>query len=124
MDTVKYDLDKALHSGVERPSVERPSVANTLAAKAPMSIVTVAKRAGVSVATVSRVLNDLPNVRAETARQVRDAIEQVGYKPPRVKRGPKTGMSRAGGPARVRTGQIAVLTLGSGAHWLELPVMA
>ena len=35
-----------------------------------MSIVAVAKRAGVSVATVSRVLNDARSVRAETVKQV------------------------------------------------------
>ena len=34
-----------------------------------MSIVAVAKKAGVSVATVSRVLNNLDSVRAETASQ-------------------------------------------------------
>jgi DNA-binding LacI/PurR family transcriptional regulator len=88
-----------------------------------MSIVAVAKRAGVSVATVSRVLNDLHNVRAETAQQVRAAMEEIGYKPPRVKRGPKTG-SRRTIPSCMRTGQIAVLTLGGLQDWLGLPVMS
>lgn len=88
-----------------------------------MSIVAVAKRAGVSVATVSRVLNDFQNVRAETVEQVRAAIQEIGYKPPRVKRGPKGGPRRVL-PTGMRTGQIAVLTLGGFQNWLGLPVMA
>lgn len=88
-----------------------------------MSIVAVAKRAGVSVATVSRVLNDLQNVRAETVQQVRAAMQEIGYKPPRVKRGPKGGPRRIV-PACFRTGQFAVLTLGGFQQWLGLPVMA
>src|SRR5437879_3909205 len=61
---------------------------------ATMSIVAVAKRAGVSVATVSRVLNNLDNVRAETVKQVRAAMRELGYKPPQVRRGPKRGSRR------------------------------
>jgi LacI family transcriptional regulator len=136
MSTVQYDSAKPLDgNGKPQPGLQpagswsdrpgRPEIDGAALSKATTSIVTVAKKAGVSVATVSRVLNDLPNVRPETAKQVRAAIEQIGYTPPRVKRGPKTGTSRvAGGGSRVRTGQIAVLTLGSGQHWLELPVMA
>src|SRR5438874_9257268 len=88
-----------------------------------MSIVRVAKRAGVSVATVSRVLNNLNSVRAETASQVRAAMKEIGYKPPRVKRGPKRGARlaiRSAFPKR----QLAVLTVGAFQHWLGLPVMA
>ncbi|QVQ54745.1 LacI family DNA-binding transcriptional regulator [Spiractinospora alimapuensis] len=39
----------------------------------------VAHRAGVSHQTVSRVLNDHPNVRPETRERVRSAIEELGY---------------------------------------------
>ena len=39
----------------------------------------VAKRAGVSVTTVSHVLNDTRYVRAETSRRILDAIEHTGY---------------------------------------------
>src|SRR4051794_33880232 len=88
-----------------------------------MSIVSVAKRAGVSVATVSRVLNDLDNVRAETAEQVRTAMQEIGYTPPRIRRGPK-GARRRPVPLGMRTGQLAVLTLGGLQNWLQLPVMA
>ena len=41
----------------------------------------VAKLAGVSVATVSRVLNDYDNVRGETAQAVKRAIKQLDYHP-------------------------------------------
>src|SRR5262249_979224 len=88
-----------------------------------MSIVAVAKRAGVSVATVSRVINDLNNVRAETVQQVRAAMQEMGYTPPRVKRGPKGGPRRAA-PACMRTGQIAIVTVGAQQNWLGLPVMS
>ncbi len=45
------------------------------------SIRDVASRAGVSIATVSRVVNRLPSVDAELARRVWRAIEEVGYLP-------------------------------------------
>jgi DNA-binding LacI/PurR family transcriptional regulator len=88
-----------------------------------MSIVSVAKRAGVSIATVSRVINDLDNVRGETADQVRAAMKELGYTPPRVRRGPKSGRRRAVPPV-LSSGQIAVLTLGGVQNWLTMPVMA
>src|SRR2546423_15315648 len=88
-----------------------------------MSIVRGAKRAGVSVATVSRVLNNLDSVRAETASQVRAAMKEIGYKPPRVKRGPKRGSRRAIRSAFSKR-QLAVLTVGAFQHWLGLPGMA
>lgn len=88
-----------------------------------MSIVSVAKLAGVSIATVSRVINDLESVRGETADQVRAAMKELGYTPPRVKRGPKTGRRRVQPPV-MPCGQIAVLTLGGVQNWLTLPVMA
>src|SRR5664279_4963757 len=41
----------------------------------------VAEQAGVSYQTVSRVVNDHPNVSAETRERVRSAIAQLGYRP-------------------------------------------
>lgn len=38
-----------------------------------------AKAAGVSLATVDRVLNDRPNVSRKAARQVNEAIERIGF---------------------------------------------
>ncbi|MBU4466112.1 MAG: LacI family transcriptional regulator, partial [Actinobacteria bacterium] len=40
----------------------------------------VARRAGVSTQTVSRVLNDHPGIRDETRRRVRDAIVELDYR--------------------------------------------
>ena len=88
-----------------------------------MSIVSVAKLAGVSIATVSRVINAPDNVRGETVEQVRAAMKQLNYTPPRVKRGPKVGRRRVA-PQIFPSGQIAVLTLGGVQNWLTLPVMA
>lgn len=44
----------------------------------------IAKALGVSPATVSRALNDFPEVRAETKARVRAAAESVGYKPNQI----------------------------------------
>jgi len=41
----------------------------------------VAKRAGVSIATVSRVINGNPHVSEETRKRVLKAIKEIGYKP-------------------------------------------
>lgn len=45
------------------------------------TIVDVAKRAGVSTVTVSRVINDAPNVNAATRERVEMAIRELGYSP-------------------------------------------
>lgn len=75
------------------------------------------------MATVSRVINDLDNVRAETVQQVRAVMLEMGYTPPLVKRGPKGGPRRAS-PSCMRTGQIAIVTVGAQQNWLGLPVMS
>ena len=41
----------------------------------------VAKEAHVSVATVSRVVNNIPLVNEETKQRVLEAIDKTGYKP-------------------------------------------
>ncbi|WP_217561341.1 LacI family DNA-binding transcriptional regulator [Paenibacillus sp. GbtcB18] len=46
-----------------------------------ISIFDVAKRAGVSVVTVSRVLNDSPTVRENNRQKVRQAIKELDYRP-------------------------------------------
>ncbi|MGN6370768.1 MAG: LacI family DNA-binding transcriptional regulator [Phycisphaerae bacterium] len=85
-----------------------------------MSITEVARAAGVSTATVSRVLNELPGVREETIRRVRAAVDSLNYRPRRSRRG------RPGDAGFVgrETGNIAVLALGETRDWLQLPVMA
>jgi len=49
----------------------------------------IAKEAGVSRATVSRVLNGHLSVTPETARHVKRAMEQAGYVPAVNRRGPR-----------------------------------
>jgi LacI family transcriptional regulator len=53
----------------------------------------VAKRAGVSTMTVSRVLNNRPDVAPHTRRRVQDVIDELGYAPNVAARGLK-GRSR------------------------------
>jgi LacI family transcriptional regulator len=60
----------------------------------------VAKRARVSVATVSRVLNDNPNVRPELCSRVLEAVKELNYQRDRVARS-----------LRVRTSQIIGLII-------------
>jgi LacI family transcriptional regulator/LacI family repressor for deo operon, udp, cdd, tsx, nupC, and nupG len=54
----------------------------------------VARRAGVSVATVSRVLNDIPIVRPEMRGRVLRAIEELGYRPSSTARNLSLGRSQ------------------------------
>jgi len=54
----------------------------------------VAKLAGVSHQTVSRVINDSPHVRADTRQRVEDAMRKLGYRPNSVARALVTGRSR------------------------------
>lgn len=51
-----------------------------------VKIVDVAREANVSVATVSRVVNDIPLVNEETRQRVLEAIEKTGYKPNAIAR--------------------------------------
>ena len=46
---------------------------------------------GLSISTVSKALNDYPDVSPETREQVRAAAERLGYHPNAVARGLKTG---------------------------------
>ncbi|PWI41833.1 LacI family DNA-binding transcriptional regulator [Streptomyces sp. ICBB 8177] len=59
------------------------------------SIKDVASRAGVSVATVSRVLNEHPAVRPETRTRVLAAVTALGYRPNAVARSLRTDQTRA-----------------------------
>ncbi|GAF15238.1 LOW QUALITY PROTEIN: catabolite control protein A [Bacillus sp. JCM 19045] len=51
------------------------------------TIYDVAREAGVSMATVSRVVNGNPNVKPTTRKKVLEAIERLGYRPNAVARG-------------------------------------
>ncbi|MFF0006357.1 LacI family DNA-binding transcriptional regulator [Streptomyces tibetensis] len=54
----------------------------------------VARMAGVSKQTVSRVLNDHPAVRTETREAVQDAMRTLGYRPSRSARSLASGRTR------------------------------
>jgi DNA-binding LacI/PurR family transcriptional regulator len=85
-----------------------------------MSVAEIARIAGVSVATVSRVLNNHPRVRPETVQQVKRVLNDMGYVRPTIRRGPRLG--RRNGPT---TGSIAVLALGDPGHArFRLPLFA
>lgn len=59
-----------------------------------MDILQVAKRANVSSATVSRVINGLPGVRERTQSRVRQAIAELNYVPNTSARSLRIGRSR------------------------------
>lgn len=61
------------------------------------SIKDVAKEARVSIATVSRVLNNIDVVNEDTKQRVKDAIEKLGYRPNIVARSLKTQKTRTVG---------------------------
>ncbi|WP_155116328.1 LacI family DNA-binding transcriptional regulator, partial [Paenibacillus larvae] len=46
-----------------------------------VTIIDVAKKAGVSPSTVSRVLSGYPRISPKTAQRVREVIEELGYHP-------------------------------------------
>lgn len=52
-----------------------------MSAKNQVTITEVAKRAGVSAQTVSRVINERPDVALETRQRVKEVISQLGYRP-------------------------------------------
>lgn len=62
-----------------------------------MNIRDVAKRAGVSTATVSRTINGAPTVKPHLARRVWKAIEELGFYPDTQARGLVSGRSRTFG---------------------------
>src|SRR3954449_13090582 len=61
----------------------------------PPTIRDVARHAGVSVATVSRVLNDVPVVSDDMRDRVRAAISLLGYRPSSAARSLSLGRSQA-----------------------------
>lgn len=62
---------------VERVVLERRLIAVSMT----VTMKKVARRSGVSVSTVSRVLSGHANVREETSRKVRQTMEELGYTP-------------------------------------------
>jgi DNA-binding LacI/PurR family transcriptional regulator len=71
-----------------------PDVPSVSSPVAPASISAVAVRAGVSVATVSRVLNDSGGVRPRTREKVLAAVAELGYSMNHLARNLRTAASR------------------------------
>ncbi|MCU1481760.1 MAG: LacI family transcriptional regulator [Subtercola sp.] len=63
-------------------------------ARRPPGLHDVAKLAGVSHQTVSRVLNNHPSIRESTRERVQRAIDELGYRPNRLARALKSNRSR------------------------------
>lgn len=61
--------------------------------KRPPALRDVAELAGVSIKTVSNVVNDFPQVSPATRQRVREAIAEVGYRPQIAARQLRTGAS-------------------------------
>ena len=70
------------------------SLANKTPRPRAVVMADVAKLAGVSLQTVSRVINDSPHVRAATRQRVEDAMRKLEYRPNPVARALVTGRSR------------------------------
>ena len=83
------------------PGWQFPDVQTIQFGENPMSVTIrdVAARAGVSLMTVSRVVNGSPNVSDTTRSRVLEAIEQLGYVPNELARG----------LSRQRTGTIGLI---------------
>ena len=58
-----------------------------------VTIKQVAEESGVSTQTVSRVVNDRPDVAPETRRRVQEVIERLGYQPSQAARSLSRGLS-------------------------------
>lgn len=72
----------------------KPGSAGTRASRGP-SIADVARAAGVSSQTVSRVSNGLTNVEENTKNRVLEAMKQLGYRPNRAARALKSGQFKS-----------------------------
>lgn len=73
----------------------------------PVTLAEVARTAGVSSMTVSRVVNGDPRVSVDTCQRVRESIEQLGYRPPPAELDGRRRRSRS--HLGLHTGRIAVL---------------
>ncbi|WP_422115839.1 LacI family DNA-binding transcriptional regulator [Brachybacterium sp. UNK5269] len=71
-----------------------PPTSSSPQRRRPPALRDVAELAGVSIKTVSNVVNDYPHVRAETREKVREAILQVGYRPQVAAQQLRTGASK------------------------------
>lgn len=86
-----------------------------------MNIADIAREAGVSRATVSRVMNGSPLVKAKTAALVRETVSRLGYVRPAVRPGPKP---RAASASRLKASSVALIAIGETRNLFQEPIMA
>lgn len=91
-----------------------------LSARHPVTLAEVAREAGVSPSTVSRILNGTARVKASKVTQVRAAIDKLGYKPNAFARSLVTGAS---GSVGVLTQDIASPYYGDALSGIERGLM-
>lgn len=93
------EAQRSLLPGSGEPRLHRPPRPETVSSsiaevRLRMNIEEVARKAKVSVATVSRTINGLSTVRPRTAERVRLAIEELGFHPDINARALQSGRSR------------------------------
>jgi LacI family transcriptional regulator len=86
-----------------------------------MSMKKVAERAGVSISTVSRVVNRRNSVIPELVHSVREAMAAEGYTPRAVRPGPRPKLPTA---SELQTSTIGLLLVGRTRELLDHPFMA
>lgn len=79
-----------------------------------MTMQRIARRSGVSIATVSRVLNGVSSVSPKSVKKVLSAMEKVGYRPRVPQRNHNPG---------IRTGYVGLLLINVARQLLRLPTM-
>ena len=88
-----------------------------------MSVTRIAEKAGVSIATVSRVLNNSRPVDPRLAERVRKAMEELQLPARQVRRRGRGRPAGSGSSAKPMT--IAIVAVGNAYRtWFELPVIA
>ena len=75
---------------------------NMLAKKSPPTMKDVAQASGVSIQTVSAVVNEKPGITQETRTRVLAAVERLGYRPYAVARSPAYAVNTNDCPGRFR----------------------
>lgn len=84
--------------------------------KKQITIYDISKEAGVSIATVSRVLNDSPKVSRKTKERILDIIQAFGYEPNAFARGLGTGSMKTIG---ILCADVADIYLANAVSFLE-----
>jgi DNA-binding LacI/PurR family transcriptional regulator len=86
-----------------------------------LNVADIAELAGVSRATVSRVLNGSAVVKQKTVEHIRQTMDRMGYVRPVIRPGPKP---KLGSSRKPRLGSIALVTIGSSRQVFQDPIMA